>query len=127
MRALRPAYADRADFVERVDADQRPEGYRLVASFVEGIEQAVAAAGFRMGNSLSWGHYMYVDDLSTSPGARRRGHAGAILDWLFSEANRSGCEQFHLDSGCNPDRFDAHRLYYDNRLAITAHHFSKRI
>lgn len=127
MRALRPHFADANIFVERVDSLQRPEGYRLAACFARDHDQAVAVAGFRMGHSLSWGHYLYVDDLSTAPEARRSGHAGAVLEWLFREARESGCEQFHLDSGCNPERFDAHRLYYLNRLAITAHHFSLKL
>lgn len=127
MRALRPAYEHEGDFVERVETVQRPEGYRLVGCFLEDREQAVAAAGFREGHSLSWGHFLYVDDLSTTPGERTRGHASAVLDWLLSEARRLGCEQFHLDSGCGPDRYDAHRLYHSHRLAISAHHFMLKL
>ena len=123
MKTLRPAYGDREEFVVQVDAVQRPEGYRLAGAFVGGREQAVATAGFREGHSLSWGHFLYVDDLSTSPSERARGHATAVLDWLLSEARKLGCEQFHLDSGCGPDRFDAHRLYHNHRLSIAAHHF----
>jgi GNAT superfamily N-acetyltransferase len=33
---------------------------------------------------------IYVDDLSTLPQARRRGHAWALLDWLLEEADRLG-------------------------------------
>jgi GNAT superfamily N-acetyltransferase len=127
MSALRPAYDDAARFVERVDSLQRGEGHRLVASFREGSEPAAAVAGFRVGNSLSWGFYLCVDDLSTSPGHRGRGHARGLLEWLLAEARRLGCDQFHLDSGCGADRFDAHRLYYNNTLAITAHHFALRL
>lgn len=127
MKALRPAFGDRDQFVERVDSVQRAGGYRLAGCFLEDRQQAVAAAGFREGHSLSWGHFLYVDDLSTTPGERARGHANAVLDWLLSEARRLGCEQFHLDSGCGPDRYDAHRFYYNHRLAITAHHFMVKL
>ena len=38
---------------------------------------------------------------------------------------RLGCDQLHLDSGTQPERFAAHRLYYDEGLAIIAHHFAR--
>lgn len=125
MRALRTACEDRQRFVERVDEVLRPGGYRLLGAFVPGEEQAVAVAGFRVSDSLAWGHYLYIDDLSTTPNARRQGHAGALLDWLIAEGQRLGCGQLHLDSGAGPDRFDAHRLYYNHGLAIYSHHFAR--
>ncbi|HKB51997.1 MAG TPA: GNAT family N-acetyltransferase [Solirubrobacterales bacterium] len=39
-----------------------------------------------------------MDDLSTLPRARRRGHGRQLLDWLVAEAGRLGCEQVHLDT-----------------------------
>jgi GNAT superfamily N-acetyltransferase len=125
MRTLRTAYEDESDFVEHVDRVLRPGGFRLVAAFASGQEQAAAVAGFRTGASLAWGHYLYVDDLSTVPGARRQGHAGALLDWLLEEGRRLGCGQLHLDSGTGPERFDAHRLYHGRGLAIYSHHFAR--
>jgi hypothetical protein len=67
MRALRPAHEDLDAFVERIDRQQRPEGYRLVGAFTTdgGRAAAVAVAGFRTGHNLAWGHFLYVDDLST--------------------------------------------------------------
>ena len=126
MRTLRPHYRDRDAFVARVDRVQRPEGYRVVAAF-EDAEQAVAAAGFRVVHSLAWGERaLYVDDLSTLPGARRRGHAGALLRWLADEARRLGCDQLHLDSGVGADRRDAHRLYFNAGMGIVSYHFVRR-
>ena len=84
-------------------------------------------AGFRTGDSLAWGRYLYVDDLSTAPAARREGHAGALLEWLVAEARRRGCEQLHLDSGTGPERFDAHRLYHRHGLSIHSHHFARGV
>ena len=97
MRELRTGYEDEREFVEHVDGVLRPAGYRLVGAFAGDQEWAVAVAGFRIGQSLAWGHYLYVDDLSTAREARRRGHAGALLDWLIGEARKLGCGQFHLD------------------------------
>ncbi len=51
-------------------------------------------AGFRVMHSLAWGHYLYVDDLSTLPEARRRGHARALLDWLLEEGGGSAAISF---------------------------------
>jgi GNAT superfamily N-acetyltransferase len=127
MRALRPAYEREADFVTRVDGTQRAEGYRLAAAFVPGREQAVAVAGFRTGHNLAWGHYLYLDDLSTVADARGQGAASALLEWLDAEGQRLGCDQLHLDSGTTPERFEAHRLYHRHRLAIHSHHFARSI
>jgi GNAT superfamily N-acetyltransferase len=127
MRALRIDIADREAFALRVDEGQRPEGYRLVAAFEEGEADAAAVAGFRTGHNLAWGHYLYVDDLSTRPEARRRGHAHALLDWLLEEARRLGCDQLHLDSGVGLDRADAHRLYLNAGYVIAAHHFVRPV
>lgn len=127
MLALRPSLGDEAAFVRRVDELQRPEGYRLAGAFEEGEPEAVAVAGFRACHSLAWGHYLYVDDLSSRPEARRRGHGRALLDWLLAEGERLGCGQFHLDSGVGLERADAHRLYMNAGMVISSHHFARRI
>jgi GNAT superfamily N-acetyltransferase len=125
MKALRGDIADERAFVKRVEETQRPEGYRLAGAFEEGEASACAVAGFRTLHSLAWGHYLYVDDLSTLPSSRRRGHARELLDWLLAEAGRLGCDQVHLDSGVGIDRADAHRLYMNAGLVIAAHHFAR--
>jgi GNAT superfamily N-acetyltransferase len=125
MRALRTTWTSEREFVEHVDGTLRPAGYRLVGAVVSDREQAVAVAGFRVGDSLAWGRYLYVDDLSTAPEARRQGHGGALLDWLLDEGRRLGCGQLNLDSGTGSERFDAHRLYHKHGLAIYSHHFAR--
>lgn len=125
MRELRPAHASPREFSEHVDDVLRPDGYRLVGAFAADHEPAVAVAGFRTGDSLAWGHHLYVDDLSTVADARRRGYAGALLDWLVDEARALGCTQLHLDSGTGSERFAAHRLYHAHGLAIYSHHFAR--
>ncbi len=127
MRALRAHFTDVEAFVRRVDEVQRPEGYRLVGAFEESEAAAAAVAGFRCGHNLAWGDYLYVDDLSTHPDARHRGHGRALLDWLVEEAKRLGCEQLHLDSGVGLERADAHRLYMNANLVISAHHFTRLV
>jgi GNAT superfamily N-acetyltransferase len=127
MAALRPAYTDEAQFVERVDDVQRVEGYRLVGVFEDGSTHAVAVAGFRVGHMLAWGRFLYLDDLSTLPEARRRGFGMQLLEWLREEAERLGCDQLHLDSGVGSNRVDAHRLYFNAGLAITAFHLARTL
>lgn len=127
MRELRTDLDDEQSFVRRVDEVQRPEGYRLVAAFEAGTSTPAAVAGFRTAHGLAWGHYLYVDDLSTLPAARRRGHARALLDWLIEEGRRLGCDQLHLDSGVGIDRAAAHRLYLNAGLVISAHHFAQYV
>ena len=80
----------------------------------------VAVAGFRVLHNLAWGDALYVDDLSTLAEARGRGHGRALLDWCAAEGERLGCHELHLDSGVGPEREDAHRLYLNTRLRITA-------
>jgi GNAT superfamily N-acetyltransferase len=124
MSALRPVHDKRDEFVQYVDEVLRPGGYRLVGSFGAGNEQALAAAGFRVADSLAWGHHLYVDDLSTVLHARGQGHARAVLVWLMEEGRRLSCAQLHLSSVVGPSRFDAHRFYYNAGLGIYAHHFA---
>jgi hypothetical protein len=124
LHALRPHLADRDAFIAQVDGRQRAEGYRIVAAFEPGAEQASAAAGFRLVHNLAWGRFLYVDDLSTVPAARRRGHAGRLLAWIGDEARRERCDAVHLDSGVGPERQDAHRRYFDAGMRISSYHFS---
>ena len=127
MRELRADQETAEEFVRHVDELQRPRGYRLIGAFESPHNGALAAAGFRAGHSLAWGHYLYVDDLSTLTEARRRGHARALLDWLMEEGRRLGCDSFHLDSGFGLERTDAHRLYLNAGLAVHALHFARRL
>ncbi len=124
MRELRPHVGSLEAFLERVEA-QRRDGYRLVGSFEEGEDDAVAAAGFRPMENLVSGRFLYVDDLSTLPGFRRRGHAGSLLRWLEAEARRLGCGQVQLDSGLN--RREAHRLYLAGGFQVVSYHFARGI
>ena len=107
MRELRTALTDRGKFVEQVDSLQRPQGYRLVGMLPDEGADAVAVVGFRLATSLSWGLHVYVDDLSTVPSARGRGHAGQLLAWVHDEAGiavptPSACCQSLLQRAARP-------------------------
>lgn len=117
---LRPHLSEEV-FVEQVRRQRQDHGYRI--AFVLADERVVAGAGYRVSESLSWGRFLYLDDLVTASAARRRGHGARLLDWLLVEGRRLGCRQFHLDSG--PQRHDAHRLYMGRNLMIGGYHFWK--
>lgn len=123
MRELRPHLSSADEFVARVHA-QRRDGYRLLASF-DAAGEVAAVLGFRGLRSLSRGHYLYVDDLSTLPTARRQGHAAALLRRVEHEAVRLGCDQIHLDS--QHHRHAAHRRYDRSGYADASKHFVKRV
>ena len=123
MLELRSRWADTDTLVDVIDNRLRPVGYRLVGAFEQGAESAASVCGFREATMLAWGHHLYVDDLSTVPAARGRGHADLLMAWVIDEGRRLGCEAVHLDSGVGADRAAAHRLYMRHRLRISSHHF----
>ncbi len=125
LREGRPVMASPESFAEWVNQIQRPEGYRVVAAFLPGEQDAVAAGGFRILHQLSKARFLYVDDLVTLPSHRANGFAGMVFDWLVEEARHHGCEQLHLDSG--HQRFDAHRFYLKRGMIMNAHHFSMNV
>ena len=120
MADLRPHLRE-DEFVARVQRQQRNHGYRLAILEEEGAIRAVA--GFRIGESLAWGRFLYVDDLVAAASVRFRGYGQQLFDWLLAEARREGCEQLHLDSGVQ--RHPARGFYLKNRLHITSHHFGR--
>lgn len=121
---LRPHLGSAEALVAAVDA-QRADGYRLVASFEDGDEEAAAAAGFRVGESLAYGRFLYVDDLVTRAELRGRGHADALMAWVEREALADDRPVVRLDSGVGPDRADAHRFYFRHGMRIVSYHFAR--
>ena len=115
---LRP-HVPRAGFVPQVRR-QMQAGYRL--AFVEDKGNVMAAAGFRLGETLFHGRFMYVDDLITTAAQRARGHGKKLFQWLAQYARDHGCTHLDLDSGVQ--RFEAHRFYLREGMQIRSHHFS---
>jgi len=106
---------------------------RYVVAYVDTDEQdssetaAPAAIGYRYMNLLFSGKTLYIDDLSTLPDQRGKGYAGQLLDFVIAEARKAGCAAVTLDSGQNPQRYDAHRLYLNKRFNIVSHHFALKL
>lgn len=118
MRELRPHIAE-DEFRSRVRS-QEQAGYRI--AYVRAAQGVVAVAGFRIGENLAWGRFLYVDDLVTLPQSRSHGHGAALLTWLKQYAATAGCRQLHLDSGIQ--RKDAHRFYEREGMQLTSFHFA---
>ncbi len=97
-------------------------GYHLI--FIEEDGKAVCASGYRFAEHLYWGKAIYIDDLSTLSAYRGKGYAGKLLKHIFEIAKQNNCDEVHLDSGCGPNRYDAHRLYLKTGFNITSHHFA---
>lgn len=117
MSQLRP-HLTGAEFPGRVRL-QMQEGYRMACAM--DADTVAAVAGYRISHSLSWGKFMYVDDLVTDAAKRSRGIGKALLQWLIGEARQHGCNEFHLDSGTQ--RKDAHRFYEREGLDMIGYHF----
>lgn len=126
MRELRPQVGDEPAFVERVRS-QFAQGYRLIGAFDGEHEHAVSVAGFRIDEKLAWGRHVYIDDLSTLPEGRGRGGATALLRWIDALAAAEGIVEVHLDSGVQPERQAAHRLYFGEGYRISSYHFQKPV
>jgi GNAT superfamily N-acetyltransferase len=86
---------------------QIPDGYRLAC--VEASGHVTSVAGYRITRNLSYGKFLYVDDLVTRADQKRNGHAGQLIEWLYEHAQDQGCASLVLDSGVQ--RFEAHRFY----------------
>lgn len=121
MAELRP-HLKETEFVARVQRQQRA-GYHL--AFLSDKRKVMAVAGYRYSESLSWGRFMYVDDLVTTEKSRSKGYGQKLFKWLVKEAKSRDCDQLHLDSGVQ--RFGAHRFYLASRMDILAHHFAMKL
>lgn len=117
MHLLRP-HLVKEDFVETVTG-MIGAGYTL--AYLDEGDRAVAAIGFRELHFLLHGKHIYIDDLTTLPGGRKKGYAGMLLDYVFGIAASRGMNVVTLDSG--PARHDAHRLYLNKGFTIASHHF----
>lgn len=121
MRELRPQLAEE-EFLSRVRRQEKA-GYRL--AFHCTPSGVVAVAGFRIGESLAWGRFLYVDDLVTLSSQRSQGYGAQLLAWLKAYAAAEGCQQLHLDSGIQ--RKDAHRFYEREGMTLASFHFAEAI
>ncbi|MBU8911273.1 MAG: GNAT family N-acetyltransferase [Desulfobacterales bacterium] len=100
--------------------EQQKSGYQI--AYVEIDHKVVTVIGFIIGNKLTWGRHIYIDDFVTDEKQRSSGSGKFLMDWLKSYAREQGCSQIHLD--CKVHRFIAHRFYLREHFNIASHHFS---
>jgi GNAT superfamily N-acetyltransferase len=122
MKQLRTHLSEQ-EYMEQVKRQRENGGYKVAAFFDEGVVRCVA--GYRISECLSWGKFLYVDDLVSDQNTRSRNYGKQMMDWLLAEARNSGCKEFHLDSGVQ--RHGAHRFYLRERMDITCFHFALKI
>jgi GNAT superfamily N-acetyltransferase len=111
------------EYVERAKRQQSKGGYIVAALEDEG--QVRCVAGYRISECLSWGKFLYVDDLVSDQNARSKNYGKQMMDWLLAEARQNGCQELHLDSGVQ--RHAAHRFYLRERMDISCFHFALKI
>ncbi len=122
VKQLRQHLTGEEAFLAQVER-QASHGYRL--AFVEDEGEVRAVAGFRVGETLFAGKWLYLDDLVTDEAARSRGYGKALLDFLKAHAEAEGCKEFHLDSGVQ--RLEAHAFYFREGLRISSYHFQMKL
>jgi GNAT superfamily N-acetyltransferase len=121
LKILRPHLAEDS-FVNTV-SEMITEGYQLAYLEEDGV--VVSAVGFRYLQFLFNGKHFYIDDLSTLPETRGKGHAGKLIDFVIDLARKKGYDYVTLDSGYH--RHDAHRLYLNKGFQLASHHFSIKL
>lgn len=124
---LRSGITDVARFVEQVNTQQRPQGYRLFGIFEEGKANAVAVCGFREQTNLAGGRHIHIDDIVTIPYGRSKGYAARLLAEVRRIAAEEGMDKIQVWSGVGSECTPAHRLYFENGFEIDAFHFSCKI
>jgi GNAT superfamily N-acetyltransferase len=122
MKQLRTHLSEQ-EYVERAKRQQSKGGYIVAALEDEG--QVRCVAGYRISECLSWGKFLYVDDLVSDQNERSKNYGKQMMDWLLAEARQNGCQELHLDSGVQ--RHAAHRFYLRERMDISCFHFALKI
>jgi hypothetical protein len=97
LRQLRPHLEE--DAIMRQIVRQQAAGYLLAYCESEKVIRSVA--GYRYGENLAYGKYMYVDDLVTNHQDRSKGFGKLLFDWLVAAAKEQGCEVSHWIRGFN--------------------------
>lgn len=107
-----------SDLVSKVRYLQK-RGCKLVV--LDDGKEIVAVAGFRIGENLACGRFLYLDDLVTSGKHGSRGYGSKLLSWLREFAMKNDSRQVHLDSGLlreAADRFCERDRHVERQLSF---------
>ncbi|MFP7654823.1 MULTISPECIES: GNAT family N-acetyltransferase [Chryseobacterium] len=113
------------NYVDQIIEMMNEEGFKLHYIPNDTNTKAVAFIGYRPLQMLRTGKIIYIDDLFTSSECRSKGFAGLLLDHVTKEAETTGIQSVHLDSGYM--LHDAHRLYLNKGYVLACNHFAKKI
>ena len=118
MHQIREDLSDKA--LHKLISDQIKDGYQL--AYVLEEDQVICVAGFTVGQKLSLGKHIYIDDFVTDKSVKSTDAGKALLDFIKIYAKQQNCNSIHLDSSV--DRHDAHKFYSNEDMKIVSHHFS---
>ncbi len=118
MRELRNQH-DSETFVDWVH-EQANQGY--VLAYIAGPSGPVSVAGYRIRDSLAWGRYLHVEDMSTLSAYRSKRMGSALAQWLIAQARQEGCQGLHVDSPVASEQL--RRFCERHDFQLSAHHFS---
>ncbi len=118
MVELRP-HLSAEEFFSQVKRQMNDSNFKLVYLDDNGVK---AVGGIRVGEWLSGGKHLEIEDLVVLVGERSKGYGGVLFDWIVGYAKRENCAQGKLVS--HVKRFGAHRFYLGKRMSIEAHYFS---
>jgi len=122
MSILRPHLPNEEAFVAQVER-QAQAGYRL--SGFRHNRQWQGLIGFRLGENLLYGKFLYVDDLVVEPSSQNKGIGKRLIEYVRRYAQTLDCANLVLDTGlCMPY---AQRFYYRQGLLAKGMHFVESI
>ncbi len=127
LRELRPQYESEQAITDALHRVIRSQGLRVFGAHAGDDQVACGAVTVRRVESLSWGEFLYVDDLVTSEHARGTGIASQLMDRVDELAADAGLAgKVQLDSGVGEHRAAAHAFYGSRGMWIAGFHFIQR-
>ncbi len=121
MHQIREDLTER-DFLSAI-SEQLKNGYKIV--YVIQDEEIICIAGFTIGDKLSWGKYLFIEDFVTNKSIKSIEAAKALLDFIKIYAKQQKCNSIHLDSSIQKE--EAHKFYLSQKMKIDSYHFSINI
>ncbi|WP_026146801.1 GNAT family N-acetyltransferase [Methylomonas sp. MK1] len=118
MSILRPHLPDAAAFVAQVQR-QAQAGYHLTG--FRHNQQWQGLIGFRLGENLLYGKFLYVDDLVVEPPNQNGGIGKSLIEYVRKYALTFDCANLVLDTGLYMPY--AQRFYYRQGLLAKGMHF----
>ncbi len=118
MSILRHHLPDAVAFVAQVQR-QAQAGYHL-AGFRRN-QQWRGLIGFRLGENLLYGRFLYVDDLVVEPSSQNSGIGKSLIEYVRKYALRFDCANLVLDTGLYMPY--AQRFYYRQGLLAKGMYF----